>query len=107
MATPSVTVTLNDLYLTLNDMGPMSSVSAAELFHRLDMVPKTTPDVVMDVNALKAALASLNLTSITANQLIDAVKKEEMNLSISSGFEQTNAVVGRCERLLLYANITH
>ena len=107
MATPSVTVTLNDLYLTLNDMGLMSSVSAAELFHRLGMVPKTTPDVVMDVNALKAALASLNLTSITANQLIDAVKKEEMNLSIPSGFEQTNAVVGRCERLLLYANITH
>src|SRR6266545_6386417 len=84
MATPSVTVTLNDLYLTLNDMGQMSSVSAAELFHRLRMVPKTTPDVVvMDVNALKAALASLNLTGITANQLIDsAVKKEEMNLSI-------------------------
>ncbi len=86
----SVTFTLDDLYLTLKDMGPISSVSAAELFNRLGIVPNTTPDVVMDVNAIKAALASLNQTSTTADQLIDAVKKEEMNLS---GFEQTNAVV--------------
>jgi hypothetical protein len=96
----SVTFTLDDLYLTLKDMGPISSVSAAELFNRLGMVPNTTPDV--DVNAIKAALASLNQTSTTADQLIDAVKKEEMNLS---GFEQTNAVVGRSERLLLYCKM--
>ena len=63
------------------------------------MVLNTTPDVVMDVNAIKAALASLNQTSTTADQLI---KKEEMNLS---GFEQTNAVVGRSERLLLYCKM--
>jgi len=62
------------------------------------MVPNTTPDVVMDVNAIKAALASLNQTS-TVDQLIDAVKKEEMSLSISSGFERTNAVVGQSECL--------
>jgi hypothetical protein len=98
----SVTFTLDDLYLTLKDMGPISSVSAAELFNRLGMVPNTTPDVVMDVNAIKAALASLNQTSTTADQLIDAVKKEEMNLS---GFEQTNAVVGRSGRLLLYCKM--
>jgi hypothetical protein len=96
----SVTFTLDDLYLTLNDMGPMSSVSAAELSTRLGMVQNTTPDVVMDVNAIKAALASLNQTSTTVDQLIDAVKKEEMNLSISSGFEQTNTVVGRSECLI-------
>ena len=97
----SVTFTLDDLYLTLKDMGPISSVSAAELFNRLGMVPNTTPDVVMDVNAIKAALSSLNQTSTTADQLIDAVK---MNLS---GFEQTNAVVGRSERLLLYCKYHH
>jgi len=51
----------------------------------------------LDVNALKAAMLSLNLRGISATQLIDAVKREQMNLSISSGFH-TNA--GRCEHLL-------
>ena len=44
----------------------------------------------------------MSFTIDATDQLIDAVKKEE----ISSGFEQTNAVVGRSERLLLYANVT-
>jgi len=55
------------------------------------------PSVVMDV-APKAALASPNLTPSGIT--------EEMNPSLSSGLEQTSAVVGRCERLLLCANTT-
>jgi len=80
-------------------MGPMNSVSAAELSNRLGVVPNTTSDVVMDVNAIKAALASLNQTSTTVDQLVDIVKKEEMKFSISSGFDQTNTVGGRSECL--------
>ena len=39
--------------------------------------------MVIHVNALEAALANLNITDISAAQLITAVKKEEKNLSIS------------------------
>ena len=38
------------------------------------------PDVVIQVNVLEAALENLNLTDITAAQLITAVKKEERTL---------------------------
>jgi len=85
---PSVTVTLKDLSLALNAMGLTGSVSAAELFHRLQtthditipsirMVPNLIPDIiVIHANALGAALANLNVTDITATQLLDAIKKE-------------------------------
>ena len=101
MATPSVTLTLGDLSLALNEMG-LTSVPVEELFQRLQPKPHLAPRlgstfpstgpslgqnaqniVVIHVNALEAALANLNLnlTEISAAQLINAIKKEESNLS--------------------------
>ena len=105
---PSVTVTLNDLSLALNAMGLTGSVSAAELFHRLQtthdvsirMAPNLIPDIiVIHANALGAALANLNVTDITATQLLDAIKKEGPTIP-----DQTNTLLERKCFPFLYAN---
>ena len=108
---PSVTVTLNDLSLALNAMGLTGSVSAAELFHRLQtthditipsirMAPNLIPDIiVIHANALEAALANLNVTDITATQLLDAIKKEGPTIP-----DQTNTLLERKFFPFLYAN---
>jgi|SRR5712671_3011072 len=51
-----------------------------------------TPNVVViHVDALEAALANLNLTGITAAQLLDAVKKEEKSLEAPNYLDVLNS----------------
>jgi len=107
----SVTFTLNDLSLALTAMGLTGSVSAAELFHRLQtthdvtipsirVAPNLIPDIiVIHTNALGAALANLNVTDITATQLLDAIKKEGPTIP-----DQTNTLLERKCFPFLYAN---
>ena len=68
----------------------------------------TPPDpeyAVIRVDALEAAFANLNITGITAAQLLDAVKKEEKTLPPPPfGHEQTNALPTRKD-LDTYPNI--
>ena len=60
--------------------------------------------VFIRVDALEAALAQLNVTGITAAQLLYAVRDEESNLSSTpSGSEQTGAGHKRT-RLHMYAS---
>jgi hypothetical protein len=90
-------------------MGVTGSVSAAELFHRLQthdsirMAPNLIPDlVVIHANSLGAALANLNVSDVTATQLLDAIKKEE---SKCPAIPDRNALVNRkCHALLLFSN---
>jgi len=90
-----VTLTLGDPSLALNEIG-LTSVSAAELFRRLQPTPHLAPSLDFTIPSMGPSLAqnivlmrskqrlqNLNLTDITAAQLINAVKKEERSLSTS------------------------
>ena len=66
------------------------------------MAPNLIPDIiVIHANALGAALANLNVTDITATQLLDAIKKEGPTIP-----DQTNTlrVLERKCFPFLYAN---
>ena len=64
------------------------------------MAPNLIPDIiVIHANALGAALANLNVTDITATQLLDAIKKEGPTIP-----DQTNTLLERKRFPFLYAN---
>lgn len=73
----------------------------------LGLAPPDPSLAVIRVDALEAALAKLNITQITAAQLLDAVKKEEKIPApppSSSGRERTKALLARKD-LDTYPNI--
>jgi len=73
----------------------------------LGLAPPDPSLVVIRVDALETALTKLNITQITAAQLLDAVKKEEKIPSpppSSSGHERTKALLMRKD-LDAYTNI--
>ena len=88
MATPSVTLTLGDLSLALNEMG-LTSVSAAELFRRLQSMPHLAPPLGFTIPSMGPSLAQ----NIVHQENDAPLKMSEAYLSLLKSLSPLNLLV--------------
>jgi hypothetical protein len=102
---PRITVFwLSILHATANkvaDLALATATTISSLQESMTTLPPPPDMAFISVDALKAALAKLKVTSITATQLLQAVREEENNLY--SRPKQTGAVLP-CMCLHSYAS---